>query len=77
MAKDLEKVNNEVKDSVNNEDVKMNPSADGTPAQPAKKRIAAVYRPQNSAQQKSRPSQGKSQGQGRPQGQKPAAKPQT
>ena len=72
LAKDLEKVNNEVKDSVNNEDVKMNPSADGTPAQPAKKRIAAVYRPQNSAQQKGRPGQGKSQGQGKPQGQKPA-----
>ncbi|MCI7796474.1 MAG: translation initiation factor IF-2 [Lachnospiraceae bacterium] len=34
------------------------------PAQPAKKRIAAVYRPQNSTQ-KSRP------GQGRPQGQRP------
>ena len=79
MAKDFEKTDNEVKDSVNNEDVKMNPSADGTPAQPAKKRIAAVYRPQNSAQQKSRPNQGKSQGQGqaKPQGQKPAAKPQT
>jgi len=50
----------------------MNPSADGAPAQPAKKRIAAVYRPQNSAQQKGRPGQGKGQGQGRPQGQKPA-----
>ncbi len=72
MAKDLEKTNNEVKDSVNNEDVKMNPSADGTPAQPAKKRIAAVYRPQNSTQQKGRPGQGKGQGQQRPQGQKPA-----
>ena len=34
------------------------------PAQPAKKRIAAVYRPQNSSQ-KGRP------GQGRPQGQRP------
>ena len=85
MAKDLEKTNSEVKNSVN-EDMKNTPAADGTQAQPAKKRIAAVYRPQNSAQQKNRPGQGKSQGQGqgaKPQGQKtagtqsrPAAKPQ-
>ena len=72
MAKDLEKTNSEVKNSVN-EDMKNTPAADGTQAQPAKKRIAAVYRPQNSAQQKSRPGQSKSQGQGaKPQGQKPA-----
>ena len=56
-----------------NEDMKNTPAAEGTQGQPAKKRIAAVYRPQNSAQQKSRPGQGKSQGQGaKPQGQKPA-----
>ena len=74
MAKDLEKTNKEGNDILqkNNEEVKGQANTAGEAAgQPAKKRIAAVYRPQNSAQK--RPAGGnKPQGQGKPQGQRPA-----
>ena len=87
LAKDLEKTNKEVNDTLQ-KNVEEKNSASGTaggqaaekkepagkpeenkadaPAQPAKKRIAAVYRPQNSSQK------GRSMGQSRPQGQRPA-----
>ena len=82
LAKDLEKTNKEVNDTLQ-KNVEEKNSASGTaggqaaekkepagkpeenkadaPAQPAKKRIAAVYRPQNSSQK------GRSMGQSRPQ----------
>ena len=87
LAKDLEKTNKEVNDTLQ-KNVEEKNNASGTaggqaaekkepagkpeenkadaPAQPAKKRIAAVYRPQNSSQK------GRSMGQSRPQGQRPA-----
>ena len=87
LAKDLEKTNKEVNDTLQ-KNVEEKNSASGTaggqaaekkepagkpeenkadaPAQPAKKRIAAVYRPQNSSQK------GRAMGQNRPQGQRPA-----
>ena len=87
LAKDLEKTNTEVNDTLQ-KNVEEKNNASGTaggqaaekkepagkpeenkadaPAQPAKKRIAAVYRPQNSSQK------GRSMGQSRPQGQRPA-----
>ena len=87
LAKDLEKTNKEVNDTLQ-KNVEEKNNASGTaggqaaekkepagkpeenkadaPAQPAKKRIAAVYRPQNSSQK------GRAMGQNRPQGQRPA-----
>ena len=72
MAKDLEKTNKEGSDILqkNNEEVK-NPA--GEQVAPAKKRIAAVYRPQNSAQKgRQAGSQQRTQGQ-KPQGARTAA----
>ena len=92
LAKEIEKTNNEVNDTLQKQVEGKNPASgaageqaekkeqaakpaaenkaaenkEGTAAQPAKKRIAAVYRPQNSSQK------GRSAGQGRPQGQRPA-----
>ena len=87
LAKDLEKTNKEVNDTLQ-KNVEEKNNASGTaggqaaekkepagkpeenkadaPAQPAKKRIAAVYRPQNSSQK------GRAMGQNRPQRQRPA-----
>ena len=55
LAKELEKTNKEGSEILqnNNEEIKNSPAADGQAA-PAKKKITAVYRPQNRAQ-KSRP----------------------
>ena len=92
LAKEIEKTNNEVNNTLQKQVEGKNPASgaageqaekkeqaakpaaenkaaenkEGTAAQPAKKRIAAVYRPQNSSQK------GRSAGQGRPQGQRPA-----